>query len=39
VLCGILDQFSASMGRRGHAVFLDTEYLKYEYDEGVFIEP
>jgi len=31
VPCGILDQFSASMGRRGHAIFLDTELLKYEY--------
>jgi len=31
VPCGILDQFSVSMGMRGHAIFLDTETLKYEY--------
>ena len=29
--CGILDQFSSSMGRRGHVIFLDTETLRYEY--------
>jgi len=29
--CGILDQFSSSMGRRGHAIFLDTEALRHEY--------
>ena len=29
--CGIMDQFSISLGREGHAIFLDTASLSYEY--------
>lgn len=31
VNCGIMDQFAIAMGRAGHAIFLDTADLKYEY--------
>ena len=31
VNCGIMDQFAISMGKAGHAIFLDTATLKYEY--------
>ena len=31
VNCGIMDQFSIAMGKAGHAIFLDTATLKYEY--------
>lgn len=31
VNCGIMDQFAIAMGRAGHAIFLDTAALKYEY--------
>lgn len=29
--CGIMDQFASAMGKRGHAIFLDTETLQYRY--------
>ena len=29
--CGIMDQFASAMGRRGHAIFLDTATLEYAY--------
>ena len=29
--CGIMDQFASAMGKRGHAIFLDTETLDYQY--------
>lgn len=29
--CGIMDQFASAMGRKDHAIFLDTNTLKYEY--------
>lgn len=29
--CGIMDQFSSAMGRRDHAIFLDTATLEYRY--------
>lgn len=29
--CGIMDQFSSAMGKKDHAIFLDTSTLKYEY--------
>lgn len=29
--CGIMDQFASAMGRKGSAIFLDTNTLKYEY--------
>ena len=29
--CGIMDQFASAMGRRGHAIFLDTETLDHRY--------
>jgi len=29
--CGIMDQFSAALGKPGHAVFLNTADLSYEY--------
>lgn len=29
--CGIMDQFSIAMGKKGHAIFLDTSDLSYEY--------
>ena len=31
VNCGIMDQFAITMGKAGHAIFLDTATLKYEY--------
>ncbi len=31
VNCGIMDQFAIAMGKQGHAIFLDTATLKYEY--------
>lgn len=31
VNCGIMDQFSIAMGKAGHAIFLDTADLSYEY--------
>lgn len=31
VPCGILDQFAIAFGKQGHAVFLDTDTLDYEY--------
>ena len=30
VLCGIMDQFAARIGRKGHALFLDCRSLEYE---------
>lgn len=29
--CGIMDQFAIAMGKEGHAIFLDTSDLSYEY--------
>lgn len=29
--CGIMDQFAIAMGKKNHAIFLDTGSLKYEY--------
>lgn len=29
--CGIMDQFTVAMGKKGHAIFLDTSNLNYEY--------
>lgn len=31
VNCGIMDQFASAMGRKNHAIFLDTNTLEYEY--------
>ncbi len=31
VNCGIMDQFSIAMGKKDHAIFLDTSNLSYEY--------
>ena len=31
VNCGIMDHFAIAMGKAGHAIFLDTATLKYEY--------
>ncbi|WP_179192985.1 galactokinase [Thermococcus litoralis] len=31
VPCGILDQFAIAFGKKGHAIFLDTDTLSYEY--------
>ena len=31
VNCGIMDQFAIAMSKAGHAIFLDTATLKYEY--------
>jgi len=31
VNCGIMDQFSVAMGKKDHAIFLDTSNLSYEY--------
>jgi galactokinase len=31
VNCGIMDQFAIAMGKKGHAIFLDTADLTYEY--------
>lgn len=29
--CGIMDQFASAMGKKDHAIFLDTSTLEYEY--------
>lgn len=29
--CGIMDQFASAMGKKDHAIFLDTSNLEYEY--------
>ena len=29
--CGIMDQFASAMGKKDHAIFLDTNTLTYEY--------
>lgn len=29
--CGIMDQFASAMGKKNHAIFLDTNTLNYEY--------
>lgn len=29
--CGIMDQFASAMGKKDHAIFLDTDTLDYEY--------
>lgn len=29
--CGVMDQFASAMGKKDHAIFLDTNTLKYEY--------
>jgi galactokinase len=29
--CGIMDQFTVAMGKKDHAIFLDTSSLSYEY--------
>ena len=29
--CGIMDQFASAMGKRDHAIFLDTQTLEYRY--------
>jgi len=29
--CGIMDQFTVAMGKKDHAIFLDTSNLSYEY--------
>ncbi len=31
VNCGIMDQFAIAMGKKDHAIFLDTAVLEYEY--------
>lgn len=31
VKCGIMDQFAIAMGKKNHAIFLDTSDLAYEY--------
>lgn len=31
VNCGIMDQFAVAMGKEGHAIFLNTNTLSYEY--------
>ena len=31
VKCGIMDQFAIAMGKKDHAIFLDTNTLEYEY--------
>lgn len=31
VNCGIMDQFAIAMGKKDHAIFLDTNTLEYEY--------
>ena len=31
VHCGIMDQFASAMGKKDHAIFLDTSDLSYEY--------
>lgn len=34
--CGIMDQFASAMGKKGHAIFLDTNTLEYKYVPAVF---
>ncbi|WP_122643097.1 galactokinase [Luxibacter massiliensis] len=29
--CGIMDQFTVAMGKKGHAIFLDTSNLSFQY--------
>ena len=29
--CGIMDQFAIAMGKKDHAIFMDTQNLQYEY--------
>lgn len=29
--CGIMDQFASAMGKEGHAIYLDTDTMEYEY--------
>lgn len=29
--CGVMDQFASALGRRNHAIFLNTNTLRYEY--------
>ncbi len=29
--CGIMDQFASAMGKKNHAIFLDTNTLEYQY--------
>ena len=29
--CGIMDQFASAMGKKDHAIFLDTADLSYQY--------
>ncbi len=31
VQCGIMDQFTVALGRKGHAILLNSETLEYEY--------
>lgn len=31
VNCGIMDQFAVAMGKKGHAIFLNTDTLEYQY--------
>ena len=31
VICGIMDQFAVAMGKKNHAIYLDTATLEYEY--------
>ena len=31
IRCGIMDQFASAMGRKNHAIFLDTSDLRYDY--------
>ena len=31
VHCGIMDPFTIALGKKGHAIFLDTSDLSYEY--------
>lgn len=31
VQCGIMDQFAVALGRKGHAILLDSDSLRYEY--------
>ena len=36
--CGIMDQFASAMGKKDHAIFLDTNTLNYEYAPVVLEE-
>ena len=36
--CGIMDQFTVAMGKKNHAIFLDTSNLSYEYAPIVLME-